>query len=380
MFQFDMLQSGIVIAVLFVIGERVSHRMKAAVPSILAAGVIFMVLLWCGVLPRDLVDRSGLSGLTPVAMMFVILSMGSSIKFRELAANWKVVLIAAVSYLLELSMIFLIVRALYGQNMAVAATPGSSAVALIIQEKARLLGYDECIVLSILLLSMQGLVACPLVSFLVGRETARLLADGIPACVSTQGPGKPDVIPEQSDAGYLSFLKLYIGAWIANRLYMLTGISQYVISLVLGVILAELGIYRKNELDGTGAASFFMFIMMAMMLNGFSSSTPQMLLHMLPVLALILGTEILLLSLSTLLLGRFLGFSRVMSVALGLNIMIGFPLNMMISQDIIYFLTDDPEKRDYLMERIGMRMVIAGFTSTTFLSNMMGGLMVTLMK
>ena len=119
---------------------------------------------------------------------------------------------------------------------------------------------------------------------------------------------------------------------------------------------------------------------MAMMLKGFSSSTPQMLLHMLPVLAVILGTEILILSLSTLLLGKFLGFSRCMSVALGMNIMIGFPLNMMISQDIIYFLTDDQEKRDYLMERIGMRMVIAGFTSTTFLSNMMGGLMVTLMK
>ena len=380
MFQFDMFQSGIIIAGLFVIGEWISRRMKAAVPSILAAGVIFMVLLWCGVLPRDLVDSSDLTGLTPIAMMFVILSMGSSIKFRELAANWRVVLIAAASYLTELLLIFLIVRALYGQNMAVAATPGSSAVALIIQEKARLLGYDECIVLSILLLSMQGLIACPLVSFLVGKETARLLADGIPTGSGPVQKAKAPDASERSGAGYLSFFKLYVGAWIANRLSVLTGISQYVISLVLGVILAELGIYRKNELDGTGSSSFFMFIMMTMMLNGFSSSTPQMLLRMLPVLAVILGTEILILSLSTLLLGKLLGFSRCMSVALGMNIMIGFPLNMMISQDIITFLTDDPEKQDYLMERIGMRMVIAGFTSTTFLSNMMGGLMVTLMK
>ena len=69
-----------------------------------------------------------------------------------------------------------------------------------------------------------------------------------------------------------------------------------------------------------------------------------------------------------------------MSVALGFNIMIGFPPNMIISQDIIRYLTDDPATQERLMEQIGNRMVIAGFTSTTFLANFMSGLLVTLMR
>ena len=52
---------------------------------------------------------------------------------------------------------------------------------------------------------------------------------------------------------------------------------------------------------------------------------------------------------------------------------------MIISQDIINFYTDDENKRALLMEQIGTRMVIAGFTSTTFLANIMAGLLVALM-
>ena len=123
-----------------------------------------------------------------------------------------------------------------------------------------------------------------------------------------------------------------------------------------------------------------MFILMSVVLSGFSSSTPQMLGRMLLPLVCVLALDCLSLTLASLLLGRLLGFSRWMSVALGFNIMIGFPPNMIISQDIINYLTEDADTRAALMEQIGNRMVIAGFTSTTFLANMMAGLLVTLMR
>lgn len=69
-----------------------------------------------------------------------------------------------------------------------------------------------------------------------------------------------------------------------------------------------------------------------------------------------------------------------MSFALGLNGMIGFPLNMMLSQDIIDYMTDIPEEKELLHQQISSRMVIAGFTSVTFLATLGAALLVNFMK
>lgn len=75
-----------------------------------------------------------------------------------------------------------------------------------------------------------------------------------------------------------------------------------------------------------------------------------------------------------------LGFSPYMGIALGMNIMIGFPLNMLISQDVIYRLVVDERKRSLLMSEIGNRMVICGMISVTFLSTTAASFLVALMK
>ena len=56
--------------------------------------------------------------------------------------------------------------------------------------------------------------------------------------------------------------------------------------------------------------------------------------------------------------------------------MVGFPLNMMLAQDIIGFLVKDPEEQNVLNVEIATRMVIAGFTSVTFLSTVTMGVLV----
>ncbi|MCR5577420.1 MAG: hypothetical protein K6F56_10465 [Oscillospiraceae bacterium] len=377
-FSFDVVQSGLIIAALFVAGEWFSRRTKAAVPAFLAAGILFAALLWSGLLPADLVERSRLNSLITLGILFVILGMGSTIDFRQLAASWRVVVLAALAYAFELGMILLVIPPLFGKNLALAAIPGGSPVAFMVQERARALGYDNCIVLSVLLLSTQGLVGCPIVSFFVRREAQRLLREGIPGGPVPSAAAK-SAQEQRGDSAYMAFFKLYVGAWLADRLASLTGIPVYVLCLVLGVVLAELGFFKRDQMRYTESSAFFFFMLMAVVLNGFSAATPAMLKSMLLPLVCVLALDIVSLTLSSLLLGRLLGFSPWMSVALGFNIMIGFPPNMIISRDIINFYTDDENKRALLMEQIGTRMVIAGFTSTTFLANIMAGLLVALM-
>lgn len=381
MFQFDIIQSGLVIAGLFVLGEIISRKLKAIMPAVLVSGILFMALLWAGLVPQDMVTRSKLDVLMPVGMMFVILSMGCNTSLREMAANWRVVLLAAVSYIFELCMILLVMSLIYGRNMAVAAFPGSSAAALIIQEQARALGYNDCIILSVLLLFMNGMVACPIVGQLIKKEAGRLLKEGIPE--ATQSPAAVGAKLSSGQKGgstYVSFFKFYIGAWICQRISGLIGVSPYVLCLVLGVVFSELGFFRKDEFDRTQSGGFLYFIMMAMILNGFSASTPQMLLRVLLPIVTVLCTAVVSLTAASLVMGKLLGFSPWLAVALGFNIMVGFPVNLMLSQDMIGYLTDDKQQQDYLMEKIGNRMVLAGFTSTTFLSNTLGPFIAELMR
>lgn len=381
MFEFDIIQSGLIIAGLFVLGEMISRKMKAIMPAVLVSGILFMALLWSGIVPGDMVERSKLGVLMPVGMMFIILSMGCNTSLKEMAANWRVVLLAALSYLFELGMILLVMSLVYDINLAVAAFPGSSAAALIVQEQARALGYNDCIILSVLLLFMNGMVACPIVGLLIKKEAGRILKDGIPKVSATTATGPVKLGDRQENSStYVSFFKFYIGAWISQRLSLLCGISPYVICLVLGVVFSELGFFRRDELKRTESSGFLFFIMMAMILNGFAASTPEMLLHVLLPIVIVLCTAVLSLTAASLVLGRLLGFSPYMSVALGFNIMVGFPVNLMISQDMIGYLTQDEDERRYLMEKIGNRMVLAGFTSTTFLSNTMGPIIATLMR
>ena len=381
MFEFDIIQSGLVIAALFVLGEIISRKLKAVIPAVLVSGILFMLLLWGGIVPVDTVERSKLGVLMPVGMMFIILSMGSNTSLKEMAANWRVVLLAALSYIFELCMILLVMSLLFDRNMAVSAFPGSSAATLIIQERARALGYNDCVILSVLLLFLNGMVACPIVGVLIKKEARRIMASGIPELRDNRLGAAP--VKESGKAGgssYVSFLKFYAGAWICQRLSGIINISPYVLCLVLGVVFSELGFFRKDEFKRTEAGGFLFFIMMAMILNSFGASSPAMLLQVLLPIVIVLCTAVVSLSLASLLLGRLLGFSPWMSVALGFNIMVGFPVNLMLSQDMINFLTDDERERSYLMEQIGNRMVLAGFTSTTFLSNTLGPIIATLMR
>ena len=77
--------------------------------------------------------------------------------------------------------------------------------------------------------------------------------------------------------------------------------------------------------------------------------------------------------------GRLLGISIPMSMALGMNVMVGFPMNMLISQEIIEGLTEDAAERQRLMNEIAAKMVLGGMVTTTFLATLAAGLLAPLM-
>lgn len=441
MFTFDLIQCGLLVLCLMAAGEAVSHKLKAIIPSILASAVLFVVLLWSGILPENLIEDSGLMHLTSIAMMFTIIGMGASLNLRELLDNWRVVALTAISYFGQVLILLLTTSTLFGRNTAIGALPGGAAVALIIQERARALGLEQIVVLSVLLVAVQGLVACPIVSWMLRREVMNMQKRGIvtqehstadycdnhrqspnrhsPKKLSKKfvqdassiesHPRHPQIhlhvphltklefvrshvppfhahIPHTphlptsdsraNQSPYWSLLRFYVAAWTASRLELYTGISRYVYCLLLGVLFTQIGFLSGEEMQRSKSQGLLSLMMMITVLNGFSGLTPQMFADLLGPLVCILLTDIISIFLMSFFLGKLLKFSKHMSFALCLNVMIGFPLNLMLAQDIIAFLARDEEEKKILNQQIASKMVIGGFTSMTFLSTIGAGLMV----
>jgi len=399
MLQYEMLQSTVVILLMMILGDYLSKKMKAILPSILVTGVLYMILIWIGVLPKELVQNSGLSVLTPVSMGMIIIGMGASTNFKELKDNIRVVGLSALVYVIQVICILSLMTVLYDSNMAIGSIPGGSNVALIIQARAREFDYENIIVLSVLLISFKGLVSSPIVSIMVKREVRRLLSGDL---LQVKNPIENEISESNYDIHnekdikdnrkwpkkgpcpkeepfYVTLLRLYVVLWLGSRLEMLTGLSRYVFCLFLGVLFTEVGFLHKDDMDHIGLRKFFMFSMMAGIMTGFANATPQMLRDLCVPLLIVLGCDVLSVLISSCLFAKMFGFSKELACACGLQGMMGFPLNLMISQDIIDSMTENDDYKEVLNSKVSTQLILAGFTSTTVLSVVFAGILVGFM-
>lgn len=284
------------------------------------------------------------------------------------------------TYVLQAVVILLVLSLLLGFNTAIGALPGGSMTALIIQQRAAQLGLDDTIVLSVLYFSTQVIVASLLASHHIKKEAQRLLAQPHEAAAATETQdARSKAIPFFDQSNFGALCKLYLIAWLASKAGALTGINQFILCMIFGVLAAHLGFVDKQTVSRSGTESFFFFVLMATIITGFAKATPAMFAQMLGLLLLVFALQILVTYLATPLLGRLLGFSRDMSVALGSNVMMGFPTNMILADEVAGHLTQDPAEREYLSRQIASRMVIAGLSTTTTLAVFTGGLLVNFM-
>ena len=378
MLEFDMIQCGLIVLCLMVAGEVISHRMQAIIPAILASALLYLALLWANILPPTLIQDSGLTHLTTISMMFTIVGMGASTNPKDLLENWRVVVLASISYIGQTLITLLVISTLFHRNMAIGSLPGGAAVALIVQERAKELGYEQIVLLSVLLVAVQSLISCPLVSIMLRKEVVRFQKSGIHFPRQKETKSSADVNTRR-ESPYWALLRFFITAWIASRLEFFTGISKYVFCLILGVFLTKLGFLHRDEMDRSKSRGLLSLMMMTMILDGFSAATPDMFAELLLPLVCVFSVEVISIFILSTLFGRFFGFSREMSFSICLNVMIGFPLNLMLAQDIIDFLVENPDEKKVMNQQISTKMVIGGFTSVTFLSTVVAGLLVGFM-
>ncbi|CEM61646.1 hypothetical protein [Treponema phagedenis] len=141
----------VLVLVTMTIGDIVSTKTKAFVPSVFVAGVAIYIL---------------------------ITHMGTMMNVKELMSQWKTVVISIAGIAGIILFLMTIGVLILGRETAIVGTPpltGGIVAALLMQQAAKATGNENLAIVAILIYVVQGFVGYPITSVLLKKEGKRLL-------------------------------------------------------------------------------------------------------------------------------------------------------------------------------------------------------------
>lgn len=146
-------------------------------------------------------------------------------------------------------------------------------------------------------------------------------------------------------------------------------VSRYVILLIVGVILAEIGFLDRAPLIKSQVFGYTSVVIVGyVMVSGIAVATPDVVASMLLPSIGIIVVGCIGLCLFSALAGRLLGFRWEMAMSVALTALYGYPGNYILSQESVKAVAENDQESAYLSSRIEPQMIIGGFTTVTIAS------------
>ncbi len=375
-----------------VIGEVISIKTKAIVPSVFVTALIFLFGYWT-VFPADIIAKAGFP--TPViylSMYFLITHMGTMLSIKELISQWKAFSISLIGISGICVGTLVLGRLFFSWDMLVVATPpltGGVVASIIMSEAATAKGLDTLAVLAVGMYVMQGFFGYPLTAWALNKE-GRSLVKKFRAGEMTSVEKSQEVVeekklipplPKKYQTTYMFLLQLGIlsglSLFIANLLNK--AISEFVICLILGAIAAELGFIQRKPLNLSGSFGFFMTGLMAFIFGGLAKATPEMIGELILPFVGIISFGVIGLVIFSIIAAKLLKESIPMAIAISLNALYGFPVNFTLTNDSAKAIGETDEEVEFLVNAMLPKMLVGGFASVTIVSVIIAGIFVKLL-
>lgn len=383
------------------IGDIISAKTKAFVPSVFVTAVVFLVGYWY-VFPQDIVTVANLGQpIVTLIMYLLIVHMGTLMNFRELMAQWKTVLISLAGVIGIIILLMTVGIALLGKETAIVGTPpltGGIVAAILMKDAATAIGNDKLAIVAILVYVLQGFIGYPLTAVLLKKEGVRLLNDyrrGIKSDMvvqAEQAEAHKKLIPQlpaKYNTTYMHLFRLGLVAWFTDIFTKAVNngifhnpkaISPFVVGLVFGVIAGQIGLVDREPLVKANSFGWAMTTLMAFIFGGLSKATPEMLGQVAAPLIGIIIIGVIGLLIFSWIAGIVLHESKYMALPIALNALYGFPPNFILTTEAINSLTDNKEEIKYLNDVMMPKMLIGGFTSVTIASVVVGGIFASMLQ
>lgn len=377
------------------IGEVVSIKTKAAIPSIFISAGLFIIGFWT-IFPKDILFVSGIGKSMPgLFVMIMVTHLGTMLDKDELIAQWRTVIVTLAGMAGVCLTVMTIGRLIVGTEIAAAATPpltGGLVSAIIMQGAVE--GNEYLVVIAMAMYVLQGFIGFPLINMCLKIEGKNVLGKYRAGELSLEdinvGSKKTDkaskfrIFPEtpvQYKTDYIILLKTLVLVVISGYLQNLTNgvISKFVFALLIGVISAEIGFIDRKPLENSRSFGLFITIIMMFVFAGLSSVTIEVLKSIIVNFAVLIVLATLGIALLSIPIGKKIGLSKAMSFAIGLgSIAGGFPASYVLSNEAAKLLSDNEEEYNILLEHFLPKTLVSGFVSATSGSVIIAGLFVSI--
>ncbi|MDD2481702.1 MAG: hypothetical protein PHC44_05855 [Lutispora sp.] len=383
-----------VVLVILTIGDVVSAKTKAFIPSVFVSAILFLAGFWT-FLPKDLIDISGMGmPFALLAMYLLITHMGTMMSVSELISQWKTITIALMGIVGMCIGTMTIGRLIFGLDAVVAGTPpltGGIVAAIMMSDGYAAKGMPDLAVLAIVMYVMQGFAGYPLTAICLKKEGKRLLSLFRRGEMTIEKPQECKnnltnkskymifpPLPEKYQTTYMYLAKLGLVAWAAVSFAAVTNevVSKYVVCLIFGVIASEVGFLERKPLNLSGSFGLLMTSLMAYVFAQLAKATPQMLIQIVVPLLGIIVIGVTGMAIFSIIVGKKLGYSKEMAFSVALTALYGFPPNYILTDEAAKALAETPEEKEFLMDQMLPKMLVGGFTTVTIASVLIAGIFI----
>ncbi len=392
--QFSVVAAFAIILFILTVGEIVSIKTKAFVPSVFVSAVLFLIGFWT-VLPPDIITQASFA--TPVvymSMYLLLTHMGTLMSVRELLSQWRTVLIAMAGVVGICVTALTLGRVLFGWEMVIAGTPplsGGVVASILMSTAATERGLTTVAVLATSVYITQGFFGYPVTALLLKKEGKRLVekfrngeaaAATAVAATSEEKVSKMRIfppLPERYQTSYVILLKLGFIAWLATVVSPYIHVNEFVVCLIFGVIGREIGFLEDRALNKAGAFGYLMTVLMAFIFANLAKATPSMLAEIaLPLFGLII-IGLIGMGIMSMLVGKLLGYSKEMAFSIAMTALYGFPADYILTIEAAKSVAENDEEYEYIASHTVPQMLVGGFTTVTITSVVLAGFFVKLL-
>ncbi len=382
--------AAMLVLALIAVGEIISVLTRARVPMLLIAILGFLVLVWTGIFPKNIVDTSTFSQIGSLMTGPLVVHLGTLIPLTLMLRQYKAVLIALGGTLIAIALVLPIITMLFGYETAVAGMGpmvGGIVAFIVTSDELKALGFTNLVAIPALVLAIHKLFGMPVASIFLRKYALILrdkigLADGnkytaatLEASLQQKHKSKPKKKYEFNTANVLLF-KLFLGASLGTVIGSFTGVSSTIWCLIIGVLGSALKFYNENIMDKAKASSVAILGTIFIVIASMSTVSLTQFLHFIPqILAIIIIGQFGILT------GGFI-FSKLFRVhpykgmSLALTSMFGFPADYILCQEVSRSVGRTEEEQQNLLNELSPPMLIAGFTTVTVASVIIASVLV----
>jgi MFS family permease len=380
-----------VVMLVWTISDFVAKKTKSLLSSLFVASIIFLIGFLTGLFPDDLLTASSLLALAGVVVGFIIVHLGTMISLEDFKKQWKTFLIG-VSTVLGIGVALYVASLIFGGSISgsaqdgyaqardfviagTGALSGGTISVVLVQEAALGVGLTSVAIFPVLIAALQGLIGFPLTSIILKREAARLKVEYREGNLTptetleaeaTAQSRLPDALTTTAGTLFVVGIAVLVSIGINN----LTNdvLNTFVVALILGIALRTLGVFKPSVLGGIDALGLMMIAIMILIFGPLATVEPSDVSSLAGPLVVAFVFGVLGIALFSGLVGKLLGYSIPMSVAIGLTALYGFPGTMILSQEAARGAGESPEEVAAIEHEILPKMIVAGFATVTITS------------